>query len=74
MDFYYPQLPQFFDRQPVQLLPDDATAREDPELFTLKADIRRVTSCFLHFGQYTSASREATRSSNFFLHVLQRNS
>jgi hypothetical protein len=72
MDFYDPQLPHFFDRQPAQLLPDDAPARDDPELFTLKADIRRVTSGFLHFGQCTLASREVTSSSNFFLHVLQR--
>ena len=74
MDFYHPQLPQFFDLQPAQLLPDDATALEDPELFTLKADMRRVTSGFLHLGQHTPASREVTSSSNFFLHVLQRNS
>jgi hypothetical protein len=48
---YHPQLPQFFDRQPAQLLPDDAAALADPELVTLKADMRRVTSGFLHFGQ-----------------------
>ena len=74
MNFYQPQLPHFFDRQPAQLVPDDPAAREDPELCTLKADISRVTSVFLHFGQCTSASRLKTSSSNFFLHLLQRNS
>jgi hypothetical protein len=72
--FHHPQLPHFFDRQPAQLFPDDGAVLDDPALLTLKADMRRVTSVFLHFGHSTSASREVTSSSNFFLHVLQRNS
>jgi hypothetical protein len=73
--FHHPQLPHFFDRQPAQLFPADAAALLDgPALLTLKADMSRVTSVFLHLGHSTSASRELTSSSNFFLHVLQRNS
>jgi hypothetical protein len=71
---YHPQLPHFFDLQPAQLFPDDEAALEAPELLTLKADISRVTSDLLHLGHCTWASRLRTRSSNFFLHLLQRNS
>jgi hypothetical protein len=69
-----PQLPHFFDRQPAQLFPVEAAALEPSGLLTLKADISRVTSDFLHLGHCTLASRLKTSSSNFFLQVLQRNS
>jgi hypothetical protein len=70
----YPQLPQFLERHPAQLFPDEADPLDEPELFTLKADMRRVTSVFLHFGHCTRASRLSTSSSNFLRHLLQRNS
>jgi hypothetical protein len=73
-NWYHPQLPQFFERQPAQLLPDDEAALEEPVLLTLKDDMSRVTCGFLHLGHCTCASLDATSSSNFFLHVLQRNS
>ena len=71
---HHPQLPQFLERQPAQLFPDAAAALEEPGLLTLKDDMRRVTLGFLHVGHCTPVSLDATSSSNFFLHVLQRNS
>lgn len=47
---HHPQLLHFFDRQPAQLFPDEGAALEAPALLTLKADMRRDTSVFLHFG------------------------